>query len=765
MKISHFQTFIIVLMLFPSICLSQENFSLKLNQAQNDSARCDLLIKHSNLYVRQNADSAWFYINLAKEIAEKNYDDYIWAKLMLGNIHRDQGNLHYYSNNFNEAIKSYALAAENYQKVSSLEPDAAAERINLALARLYVNMGVVYTYLGNYDLAMQKYIDALTVYEKINDISGMASCYLGMANLDSFQKEYDRAIQKLNQACELYQTIGDKSNLANCYNSLGGIYFEKKEFDLAIETFLKTQKFREELNDKSGVSTAYTNLANVYLGKGEFEKSLEYFTKSLAIDQTLGDMYSVAVVQANIASLYDKMATSPNVDPQARVKYFYLALEYGKMAYANAKEMDVLPLNNFIYSILCLVNRSIGNYPDADFYFEKYVQTNDSLYSNEKAKALSEIQTIYETQKKQQEIDYLSAVSRRQKAVTYTILIGFLLVAILSSVLLKLFIQKKKANMLLNEQKEQITLQNANLQQANEEILAQHDEISAQRDLVISQKQKLEDIHTQVTNSIRYAQSIQAAILPSEKKLADISPDFFVVMKPCELVSGDFFWASTFNEYKVFCVADCTGHGVPGAFMSILGISALNEIVSNHRVTKANDILGYIRASVIDSLSQNDPLHLHKDGMDIGVCIFNTETKQLQFAGARIPLWIVTENDSAISWDGATPSCSFANNYYSLYEIKGDIMPVGMSPKMEPFRNNNIFINNPVSLFLATDGYADQFGQTDKTKFTTKRLKNLILENVDKPFSLQGEFLDSTFEEWRGTEYQLDDVTILGIKL
>jgi serine phosphatase RsbU (regulator of sigma subunit) len=200
--------------------------------------------------------------------------------------------------------------------------------------------------------------------------------------------------------------------------------------------------------------------------------------------------------------------------------------------------------------------------------------------------------------------------------------------------------------------------------------------------------------------------------------------------------------------------------------MSILGITALNEIVNNHRVTTPSEVLGYLRASVIDTLSQNDPDHLHKDGMDIGVCVYNFKTRELQFAGARIPLWIIANEKDTIEFKDSTTEESITNNGYSLTEIKGDIMPVGLSPKMEPFDNKTFMLKgDSVCIYLATDGFADQFGQKEKTKFSSKRLKNLLLQNVEKPHNLQEQILDDTFEGWKGMEYQIDDVTILGIKL
>lgn len=743
-----------------------KNLLQDLSAAKTDSARCDLYIDLSNLYVRQNPDSALLCLDYAEGIAEKNLDTKLWAQINMGDILRNKGNLHYYSNNFPEAIKLYNQASENYQKLIDHKDSKIAERMSIAQAKLYVNMGVTHTNLGNFDQGMQKYLEALRVYEKVNDYGGMASCYLGMANLDYYQKEFDKAISNLQKGSELYEKVGNKNGVANCYNSLGGIYYGKNEFAKAIQTYSKVLNIRIEMNDKKGISTAYTNLANVYIETGELDLAVDYLTKSLAIDEEIGDQYGVAIVQSNIASVYDKMAFKKGIDVQTRTLYHNKSLDYSQKAYENAKQMEVVPLVNFTTNILSKVHRSLGNFSESERFFKEYVQTNDSLYSFEKANALSEMQTRYETEKKQQEIDFLNSESKKQKLITYTFLVGFILVAILSTFLFILFSQKKRANRMLAEQKQQIVMQNANLQQANEEILAQRDEITSQRDLVVNQKQKLEVVHNQITNSIRYAQSIQAAILPSEKKLKEISNDFFVFMRPCELVSGDFFWATTFEDFQVFCVADCTGHGVPGAFMSILGITALNDIVANHRVTKANEILGYLRSSVIEALSQNDPEHLHKDGMDIGLCVFNKSTHELQFAGARISLWVVANSFNKIDWREIKISDQIANENYALFEIKGDIMPVGTSPKMDQFTNNLIGINgNSINIYLATDGFADQFGGKNRSKYGSARLKNLLLGIEEKNPLERKQLVENEFENWKGQETQIDDVIVMSICL
>ncbi len=279
------------------------------------------------------------------------------------------------------------------------------------------------------------------------------------------------------------------------------------------------------------------------------------------------------------------------------------------------------------------------------------------------------------------------------------------------------------------------------------------------------QNVKLEKFRQHTTESLRYAQSIQAAILPSEKVIHSISEEHFVLMKPCEFVSGDFFWATTFNEFQIFCVADCTGHGVPGAFMSILGITALNDIVIKHRISKPSDILGYLRQSVIETLSQNDAEQLHKDGMDIALCTFNSKTRELQFAGAGIPMWVVTNNpECKLLFEAKSEKVEYQN--LNLFEVKGDPMPVGLSPRIKPFTNSVYALNNnSVAIYLLTDGYTDQFDETRQAKYGNQKLKKQIIEINHLAFTEQKVHLEKEFDVWKGSGYQLDDVAILGIKI
>jgi len=192
--------------------------------------------------------------------------------------------------------------------------------------------------------------------------------------------------------------------------------------------------------------------------------------------------------------------------------------------------------------------------------------------------------------------------------------------------------------------------------------------------------------------------------------------------------------------------------------MSILGITALNDIVVRHRVSKPNDILKFLRQSFVEALSQNDPDQIHKDGMDIGICVFNSKSRELQFAGAGISLWVVSSEKNESNPDGIN------NNV--LAEYKGDNLPVGQSHVMKSFKNTSLSLSgSKAKIYIATDGFAHQFGGDKKQKYSSSRLKKLIVENSEKPMKLQLEVLMAEFEEWKGEGYQLDDVTVMGISL
>lgn len=297
----------------------------------------------------------------------------------------------------------------------------------------------------------------------------------------------------------------------------------------------------------------------------------------------------------------------------------------------------------------------------------------------------------------------------------------------------------RRKNLILEEK---VKLRTVELQQANKEI-------EAQRDLVTRQKEHIEEIHKEVTDSIHYAKRLQTSALPNLLELRKLFSDLFILFKPKDVVSGDFYWYSRIGNKVIFTVADCTGHGVPGAFMSMLGISLLKEIVIKQGIIQPDMILNILRDEIIKALGQTGAPGEQKDGMDISICSVSIDTLEMQWSGANLPCLIVREGN--------------------LIELKGDKMPIAIYEKMDKFKLSEFMLQKNDIVYLAGDGYHDQFGGPENKKFMSKHFKELLLSVSGKPLEEQRKILDKTLEEWQTgyeTKYpQTDDITVLGLKI
>ena len=289
-----------------------------------------------------------------------------------------------------------------------------------------------------------------------------------------------------------------------------------------------------------------------------------------------------------------------------------------------------------------------------------------------------------------------------------------------------------------NRLEQQVRERTHELEVANIEIEAQRDLATSQRDKILHQKKEIED-------SIYYAQRIQQSLLPSQEFLDQLFPEHFIYFKPRDIVSGDFFWANYIRGKLIITAADCTGHGVPGAFMSMLGIAFLNDIVNKQEQIDASIILNQLRNEIIQTLGQTGAVGKSKDGMDMSLCIIDRENKTLQFAGANNPLYLIRQSE--------------------LMETKGDKMPVAIHDVMTSFTSHSIALEKGDALYLFSDGYADQFGGPRGKKFMYKAFKQLLCDISLKSMSEQAEIIEKTMEDWQGTDEQIDDMVIIGLRI
>ncbi|MBI5218687.1 MAG: tetratricopeptide repeat protein [Bacteroidia bacterium] len=679
----------------------------------------DLSIEHHQqaLYIYEELDD--------KKGSGKSY-------IHLGTAYSEQGN--------------YPKALENYQKALAVYQQL---KDKTGIAKCYNVIGMVFKDQGNYTKAIEYYMMALKIREETGDKKGVMSCYSNIGQIHNKQRNYIKAIEYFELSLKLAQELKDQKSAASCYNNLGNVYMKmegeeivkkdtvkaKQSQNKAIEYFNKAIDILEAAKDKKGIAICFNNIGSIYKDQRNYNKGLEYFLKALGKFEELAAKEEISVVCANIADLNNKM------------KKYNEGIKYGEKSLYIARETGSWENQRFAYEKLSDSYKGLENFKEAMKNYELCTKYNDSIFDKEKNKQYEEMESKYQNEKKKKEIELLNKNKalqqteiKQQKTQKYAFIGGFLLMLVLAVVIFKSYRDKRKANILLAEQKKEIEEKNEELNQQNAEIAAQRDHIA--------------QINEDITDSIHYAQKIQKAVLPSvETEEQLVAPhQIFILYKPKDIVSGDFYFITRRKHWLLIAVADCTGHGVPGAFMSMLGVSFLNEIVAREDIMTASHVLDVLRQNIIRSLQQKGVMGEQKDGMDIVFVALNTDTLEMQYAGANNPLYIVET--------GHVPS---------LQEIRPDKMPVGIFECMNDFTNQTLKLQKDDIIYLMSDGYQDQFGGPKFKKFMSKNLKQLLMDNYHKPLSEQKEILDKTIEHWKNgydvIYKQTDDITILGIKI
>jgi len=289
-------------------------------------------------------------------------------------------------------------------------------------------------------------------------------------------------------------------------------------------------------------------------------------------------------------------------------------------------------------------------------------------------------------------------------------------------------------------------LETYNLKQQNRQLYTDLEEANLTLEKkVIERTKKIESQRKELTDSIQYASRIQSALLPQKEELDKHLPSYFILNKPRNIVSGDYYWLAHKEDKVVVAVADCTGHGIPGAFMSILGLAHMNEILNQTAIIKADEILNQLRRKVIKSLHQTGKYDEARDGMEIALCVVDFNEQKLQYSGAFRPLYLIRDND--------------------LTELKGDSMPIGIYHEDEiPFKYKELNFTNKDIIYMFSDGYVDQLGGPDRKTFKSKKFKQILIDAHQKPMDLQKELLENEFEAWRSEYEQIDDIMIMGIR-
>ena len=599
------------------------------------------------------------------------------------------------------------------------------------MAQILNNIGGVYLKKGEIEEALAVFVESLNIRENENDSLGISQSLANIAAIYGNQGDAEKSLEYLFR-CITYVKENSYARLGLIYNNIGNIYGERKETSKAFEYFNKSLEMHRIIGNVRGVSYALNNLGAIMkdstiiecdLPKNECdkirtEKALEYYLESLVGYEQVGDMDGASFTMNNIGSSYSKLGQLKLAE-----KYLKKSKEISESTGYPA------PLRDAAVHLSDLYFKQGKNKESLEMY-KLHIKMRDSLNNESTQKASIQQQSKYEYEKQKavddakhdKEIAIEQEAKEKQTILTYATAGGLGLVAIfLLIVFNRLKVTRRQKN-IIDEQKTEVEKQKAVVELAHTE---------------------LEEKNREITDSIQYAKRIQNAILPPSKVVKEYLQESFIYYKPKDIVAGDFYWLEQTKDQILFAAADCTGHGVPGAMVSVVCNNGLNRSVREFGLTDPGEILNKTREIVVEEFEKSE--EEVKDGMDIALC--SLEGNKLQYAGAHNPLWIIRKDTEEIE------------------EIKANKQPIGQFDNPEPYTTHTIELQKGDSLYIFSDGYADQFGGEKGKKLKTANFKKLLLSIQKESIEKQKQLIDEAFENWRGDLEQLDDVCVIGVKV
>ncbi len=580
---------------------------------------------------------------------------------------------------------------------------------------------------------------------KTKKIVGKTYSLLGQAYF--YQDKLEKSIEYFHKNLEIQIEINDDKEIANAYNNLGIIYRNIENYKQAIEYYNLSLKIKQKIGNKKGESSSLNNIGVLYeKGYNNIEKALKYYYKSYKIEIEIKNKEGISTSCINIGDAYRQL------------KEYNNAIIYLNKGIQISKEEKLTENLYLLYYSLYELNKDENDLTNALKYYELSVLYQDSLREEQNLEQINELEARFDSEKQQKEIELLNTASllqnvelekkqqfiKNQRIIIFLISLGFITIIIFSIILFKQNKIRKEKNIKLKGQ-------NIEINQQKEEIKAQRDEIEAQRDFVAKNRDQIASQNLKIKDSIQYARKIQIALLPTEQALQKNFNEAFIFHKPKDIVSGDFQWIKETEKHIINVVADCTGHGVPGAFMSILGITLLTEITADSNISKASDILDTMKEKLKTQLKQKKlSFTSSKDGIDLSLCVINKENRQMQFSGAYNSVYIIRNK----------------TDKQDFFELKADRMPIGIHLKEKDSFTNQVFqLEKGDIIYQFSDGYIDQFGGKESRKFLSANFKTLLLEISTLSLVEQKIRLTDSLEIWQGDLSQVDDILVVGYKI
>jgi tetratricopeptide (TPR) repeat protein len=629
------------------------------------------------------------YAKEALELSEKLN----WKK-GIGDAYHSMGVYYYTLPDYQKAINYWLRALKIREEIGN----------KTLISNSIGNVGLIYHKLNNYPKAVEYITRALKTDEESGNIEGVSRHLCNLGIIYSEQKKYSESTDHYLKALELAEKSKNQINTCVILNNIGLNYSDAGEYAKALEYFAKALKQCETIDNKSAVAAAYGNMGIAFEQQGDYKKALAHYQKALLMNINMNRKNGIILQYSNIGSLYTTMGKFQEAEG-----YLLKSLQL-------ADSIDSQDDKKIAQYNLSRLYDTIGLHKKALEYYKVFVKTRDQMYDEEREEKLMELQATYEFNKKtalleaEQEKERAIAETERKKqqSILWIVAGGLLLMAFFTF----------------------------NTYRKNKTITLQKNLVE-KKNIIIEEKQR------EITESINYAQRIQQAILPPVKILNEVFKENFVLYKPKDIVAGDFYWIEKVNDTIYIAAADSTGHGVPGAMVSVVCSNALNRSIKEFKLTEPGKILDKARELVLETFEKSsDDV---KDGMDISLLCYNSKTNTLLWSGANNPLWYVQNNE--------------------ITEIKADKQPIGKTEYPKPFTTHQIEYKENTIFYLFTDGLADQFGGPKGKKFKYKQFLEMVAHHVQLPLIKQAHAIENTFNNWKGELEQVDDVCVIGIKL
>jgi tetratricopeptide (TPR) repeat protein len=660
--------------------------------------------------------------------------------LSLNNI----GNVHYSKGELDEAISQYKRSLSIRQDINDMS----------GVGRSLNNLGLVYKIQGDYERALAYYQNALAIFKEIEDKVGMANAMNNVGIIYRLQGNREQALELFVLANNQFEELGNKVGIAFSLNNIGNIYFQQDDVDKALEFYNLSLGTSEEIGDKPAVATKLSNIGGAYQALGETDKALEFTERSLKMQREMGDMDGEVANLNNMGNIYkdrneldkaldyflsslatqDKMGLNDKAtgtlysvgelykkkgNPNKAKGYLQRALRAAKVNRAVEDQQKA-------YNMLSETYADMGDFKQSYEYQQLNAQLTDSLDRIVSTKDLAEMQVQFEALRIERELVEINKEKEIQKERLgrQFLLRNFLIVLALLIFLLAVLIYWRYRTK----------------SKANQELDKKNREIHAQKELV-------EEQHYEITSSITYAKRIQDAILPTMEEIREYLPESFVFYRPKAIVSGDFYWFAQTGDKVLVAAVDCTGHGVPGAFMSMIGNDLLNQIVNVEGKDSPDKILDQLHKEVQIALKQKHGVSENHDGMDVALVAIDKKKKQLEFASANRYLYLFGK-------DG-------------LKEFEGQDKNIGgiMHEDTRSYKMETAAYESGDMIYLFSDGVNDQFGGPKGKKFGYRQLKGVLGDMSQETPEVQQEKFSSTMNKWMEGEDQIDDFLLIGIRL